>query len=197
MPSIFSDPFFRRGTTLLGGEPIELDPATGAPAAGNEVIGQVKVFQDVNPYDGTRNSNRLVYCVAARYKGSDVEDGSTVAGTLYAFDAAKPMTEFTSAGTKTNVADGRSYGVLDEYLTGRLRQNDVVWLVVKGPVAVKKEAGAAMAAGVSVVVSNTAGSTAAVGTASAGTVQIGEQIAGAEVASGTTTARINLFSNRI
>lgn len=197
MPSIFSDPFFRRGTTLLGGEPIETDAGSGLPLAGNEIVGQVKVFQDVNPYDGTRNSNRLVYCVAARYKGETVEDASTVAGTLFAFTAAKPLTEVQAAGTKTNVADGRSYGVLDEYLTGRLRQDDVVWVVVKGPATAKKEAGAVLAAGASVVVSNTAGAVAAAGTANAGTVQIGEQIAGAEVASATTAARVNLFSNRI
>jgi hypothetical protein len=196
MSSIFSDPYFRRGNTLLAGEPIETD-AAGNPVAGSAVVGAVKVFQDVNPYDGTRYSNRLVYCVAARYEGNTVEDGSTVAGTLYAFDAARPMTEFTNAATKTNVSDGRAVGVLDEYLTGRLRKDDVVWVVVKGPTTVKKEAGAALGAGASVVVSNTAGSAAAAGTANAGTVQIGEQIAGAEVASATTAARVNLFSNRI
>ena len=33
MSSIFSDPFFRRGGTLLGGELIEIDVNTGLPIA--------------------------------------------------------------------------------------------------------------------------------------------------------------------
>lgn len=93
MSSIFSDPFFRRGATLLGGETIEYsDPPTNSkPIAGGEIVGQVKVFQDVEP-TGTqkRLSNRLVYCVAARYKGSTVLDASTVAGEAYIFDDVLP-----------------------------------------------------------------------------------------------------------
>lgn len=197
MSSIFSDPFFRRGSTLLSGETIELDGA-GAPVAGNEVVGQVKAFQDVNPVgSGERYSNRLVYCVAARYKGSDTT-GSALKGTLVAFDGAKPLTEFTAAATKTNVADGRSYGVVDEYLSDgtAIRTNDIVWVVVKGPVAAKKEAGAGITAGNAVVVSNTAGAVAAVGTASAGTIQVADNLGGT-VATGATTVRVNLWSDRI
>lgn len=197
MSSIFSDPFFRRGGTLLGGEAIELDGSSN-PVAGTEVVGQVKAFQDVLPSGtGERYSNRLVYCVAARYKGSNTT-GSALKGTLVALDGAAPLTEFTAAASKTNVADGRSYGVVDEYLSDAtaIRTNDIVWLVVKGPTSVKKEAGAGITAGNGVVVSNTAGAVAAVGTASAGTIQIADNLGGT-VASGATTVRINLWSDRI
>lgn len=200
MSSIFSDPWFRRGSTLLSGELIELDSA-GSPVAGNEVIGQVKAFQDVNPVGkGDRYSNRLVYCVAARYKGSDTT-GSALKRTLVAFDGATPLTTFTSAASKTNVADGRSYGVVDEYLADGLaiRQNDIVWLVVKGPTTIKKEDGASgfgVTAGNAVVVSNTAGKVTPVGATSAGSVQIGDNLGGT-VASTDTTVRVNLWSDRI
>jgi hypothetical protein len=188
MSSIFSDPSFRRGTTLLGGEAIEVD-SSGNPIAGGEIVGQVKVFQDVNPSTGVRNSNRLVYCVAARYKGSTVDDASTVAGEVYLFDAAKPLTEFTSKGSATTVVERVAYGVLDEYLTGQLRQNDIVWLVVKGPTDAKQTA-AAINAGAVVQVSATAGS---IVTATTG-FAIGQQIEGANTSASAQLTRINLAS---
>lgn len=201
MSSIFSDPWFRRGTTLLSGEQIELDTVTGNPIAGNEIAGQVKAFQDVNPVGkGDRFSNRLVYCVAARYKGADTT-GSALRRTLVAFSGTAPLSEFSAAATKTNVADGRSYGVVDEYLSDQIavRTNDIVWIVVKGPTTVAKEAGASgfgITAGNAVVVSNTAGSVTPVGAASAGTINIGENLGGT-VASTATTVRVNLWSDRI
>lgn len=187
MSSIFSDPLFRRGSTLLGGEQIELD-AAGNPVAGTEVVGQVKVFSDVNPVGrGERYSNRLVYCVAARYKGANVADASTVAGEVYAFDDAAPMTEFTNKATSANVDADKAVGVLDEYLSGALRTNDIVWLVVKGPCKVKQTA-SAINAGVAVKVSATAGSAAATGS----TKSIGQQIAGANSAAAVGLTRVNL-----
>jgi len=192
MSSIFSDPFFRRGSTLLTGESIDLDPA-GNPIAGGEVVGQVKAFQDAEPAgDGKRHSNRLVYCVAARYKGATVQDGSTVAGEVYAFDVAAPLTEFTSKATSANVDAGLAYGVLDEYLTGALRTNDIVWLVVKGPTSVKQTA-TAINAGVAVRVSSTAGSVASTGSTKA----IGQQIEGGNTAAAVGKTRVNLHSDII
>jgi hypothetical protein len=211
MSSIFSDPFFRRGATLLGGETIEYSdaPTNSKPIAGTEIVGQVKVFQDVEP-TGTqkRLSNRLVYCVAARYKGTTVTDASTVAGTLYAFDTGSDnaaLTEFTSAASATNIANGRAYGVLDEYLGKvELRQNDIVWLVVKGPVKVKKTGGVSgtgtFAAGSAAVVSATDGSITykADTTASVGTVMIGQHLgSSAAVPAADSTIRINLWSDEI
>jgi hypothetical protein len=190
MSSIFSDPFFRRGSTLLGGEAIEVDGA-GNPVAGNEVVGQVKAFQDVNPAGaGERYSNRLVYCVAARYKGGDVADASTVAGTAYTFDDATPLTTFTNKSANADAVAGRPVGVLDEYLRGALRTNDIVWLVVKGPTSIRKGSGASVAAGtgVEIGVSGTAGQVIPLNTG----VNVGNSIAGAAVTgSQGTLLRIN------
>lgn len=192
MSSIFSDPLFRRGTTLLSGEQIEVDLSSN-PIAGGEVVGQVKVFQDASPVGtGERFSNRLVYCVAARYKGDTVEDASTVAGQVYVFTDAKPLAEFSALATSANIDADKAYGVLDEYLTGRLRQNDIVWLVVKGPCKVKQTA-AAINAGAAVKVSATAGSAAATGS----TRSIGQQIAGANSAASVGLTRVNLVSDHI
>lgn len=185
MSSIFSDPLFRRGTTLLGGEAIETD--ANGPIAGGETVGQVKVFQDVNPYTGKRNSNRLVYCVAARYKGSTVSDASTVAGEAYLFDAGKPLTEFTNKASSSNATAGLAWGVLDEYLTGELRQNDIVWLVVEGPTSIKRTA-AAVNSGVAVQLSATAGSIATLSTG----IAIGQQIEGANTSASAGLTRVNV-----
>lgn len=191
MSSIFSDPSFRRGTTLLSGEAIDLD-SSGAPVAGGEVVGQVKVFRDVNPYTGQKHSNRLVYCVAARYKGTTVSDASTVAGQAYLFDAADPMEEFTSKASSSNATAGLAVGVLDEYLTGELRTNDIVWLVVKGPTSLLRTA-AAVNAGVAVQLSSTAGSCVALSTG----IAIGQQIEGANTSASAGLTRVNLSSDKV
>jgi hypothetical protein len=192
MSSLFSDPPFRRGTTLLQGEAIETDASTGNPVAGGEIVGQVKVFQDVNPSTGARYSNRLVYCVAARYKGTTVSDATTVAGEVYLCDFSNPMAAFTTKGTASNVLVGLAYGVLDEYLTGELRQNDIVWLVVKGPADVKQTA-AAINAGAQVQVSATAGSIA---TFTSG-LCIGQQIKGSNTTAAAQLTRVNLIGYEI
>lgn len=179
MSSIFSDPFFRRGSTLLGGEQIELD-AAGNPVAGDEVVGQVKAFQDVNPAGaGERYSNRLVYCVAARYTGSTVASAATVAGTAYVFEDATPLTTFQAKATNANVAAGKPVGILDEYLKGELRQNDIVWLVLKGPTSIQKGSAASVGAntGVEIGSSGTAGQAIPVSTG----VNIGNSLAGVAV----------------
>jgi hypothetical protein len=192
MSAIFSDPQWRRGTTLLSGEQIELD-AAGVPVAGGEIVGQVKAFQDVNPVGrGERYSNRLVYCVAARYKGANVADASAVAGQAVIFDVAAPLTEFTNYLTTAGHLAGSAIGVLDEYLTGTLRTNDIVWVVVKGPTSIKRTA-AAINAGVAVQASATAGS---IVTATSGTV-IGQQIAGTNSTAAVGLTRVNLFSDEI
>jgi hypothetical protein len=186
MSAIFSDPPFRRGTTLLGGEVIETD--ANGPIAGREIVGSVKAFQDVVPTGrGDRNSNRLVYCVAARYKGSTVSDASTVAGEAYLFDTGKPLTEFTNKASSSNATAGLAWGVLDEYLTGELRTNDIVWLVVEGPTQIKRTA-VAISAGVAVQLSATAGSIAVLSTG----IAIGQQIVGAATSASAGLTRVNL-----
>lgn len=189
MSSLFSDPPFSRGTTLLSNEQIETDD--NGPIAGREIVGSIKVFPDVDPYTKQRRSNRLVYCVAARYKGSTLDLAGTAAarGKVYAFDLASPMAEFTSAATAANVTAGVAVGVLDEYLTGTLRENDIVWVVIKGPTSIKKTTAAAINTGLAVEVSSTAGSIQTVNTGT----RIGQQIAGDNVAQAATEARVTLW----
>jgi len=193
MSTIFSDPGWRRGSTLLNREVIEFsDVANTIPTAGAELVGQVKVFQDVNPSTGIRNSNRLVYCVAARYKGAS-NLTSADAGKIFAFSTTAPMSEFSAVATAANVTAGLPFGVLDEYLSEEVRPNDIVWLVVKGPTTMAKLAGAAVAAGAAVEMSATAGSAQTASTL----VKIGVQIAGASVASATTVMRVNVQQDSI
>lgn len=137
MSSIFSDPGWRRGSTLLNNETIELDGA-GNPVAGNELVGQVKVFQDVHPSTGVRYSNRLVYCIAARYIGSsDINVNGADAGRAYVLSRRNGLGLFADVAGASDVTD-RTVGILDEYLTETVRPNDIVWLVVKGPVTARK-----------------------------------------------------------
>jgi hypothetical protein len=189
MSSIFSDPSFRRGTTLLGGELIEFD-GDGNPIAGREIVGQVKAFQDVDPASGKRFSNRMVYCVAARYTGTTVSDASTIAGEVFLMDFNYPLSVFSTKGTATNINAGLAFGVLDEYLQGVLRTNDIVWLVVKGPTSAKQTA-VAISAGAQVQPSATAGQIAVFSTG----LSIGQQIAGANSAAAVGLTRVNLTTS--
>jgi len=147
MSSLFSDPPFARGTTLLNNEVIEIDPS-GNPIAGVEIVGAVKVFPDAVPGTGPaaiRNSNRLVYCMAARYTPVDgvtkLNAGGTGAdkGKWYVLDRRGPLGTFSTVAAAADITDGRMVGVLDEYLNVEVRPNDIVWLVVKGPVAIAKD----------------------------------------------------------
>lgn len=142
MSSLFSDPPFSRGATLLNGEVIELD-VNGNPIAGAEIVGQVKAFQDVVPGTGPaaiRNSNRLVYCIAARYVGtSTINVLGADRGKVYVMNDMGPLATFSTTATTTDTTNGKMIGVLDEYLNIDVRPNDICWLVVKGPVAVNKD----------------------------------------------------------
>lgn len=192
MSAIFSDPPFRRGTTLCSGDFTQT--GTGNDLPGSEIVGQIKAFQDVNPSTGVRNSNRLVYCQAVRFLAADVSDVTTIAGTVFAVDLAfengKPFATITSAATNTNVGAGRHYGVVDEYLSGTLKQNDVIWIVVKGPTAIKQAAATSLANGAVVELTGSAGKIQA--TASGTT--IGSQIAGAATTTADANVRVNLIS---
>lgn len=191
MSSIFSDPGWRRGGTLLNGETIEVDIA-GTPIAGSELVGQVKCFQDFDPSSGARKSNRLIYCVAARYTGSTALTPAD-AGKVYVFHADAPLSEFSAEAAAADATAGKVLGVLDEYLTVSVRQNDIVWLVVKGPTSVKKITSAGVNKGVAVEVSSTDGS---VQTKNTGAT-IGQCIATANAANADTTVRVNLVSDHI
>lgn len=177
MPSLFSDPPFARGTTLLAGEPIEYYPPGSGyhatndsgdqyPVAGGEVVGQVKVFQDINPVTKTGLSNELVYCIAARYKPTTATNLTTPPGKAVVLKIAQYLgtAEFDeNLATAANVNAGERVGFIDEYLSTSavIRPDDIVWLVFRGPVAAKKTEHATtqgIAVGVNVAMSGTAGS---------------------------------------
>lgn len=170
MSSIYSDPPFGRGQTLLAGSVVETD-VNGLPIAGGEIAGSVKVFPDVSPGTGpasVRYSNRLVYCVAARYVGSaTLNAGNTGAdrGKLFSIDRAAPMATFSATAAAADVANGRLVGVLDEYLTSEVRTNDIVWLVVKGPTQMVKAANASINVATTSAVEVSSGTAVAMATA--------------------------------
>lgn len=174
MSSLYSDPPFGRGQTLLAGSIVDFD-ANGLPIAGGEIAGSVKVFPDVSPGTGpasVRYSNRLVYCVAARYVGgTTLNPGSNGAdrGKLVVLDRSSPLATFSTFAVGADVANGRLVGVLDEYLTSEVRTNDIVWIVVKGPTQIAKAANAAISVATSAAVeaTGTAGSGVAIAGATA------------------------------
>jgi hypothetical protein len=209
MSSIFSDPSFGRGRTLANADFGDaVVDTTKNDVLGGSVVGQIKAFQDVAARDitfgglprtsGTLLSNRLVYCQAVRWKGSDVADASTIAGQIYAVDLTlengKPFCQISAAATNANVAAGREYGVLDEYLTGLLKTNDVVWVVRKGPACVRQAAATAITSGAQVEVSSTAGKIQAL----ASGASLGISVLGANSpATADTLVRVNLIADDI
>ena len=208
MSAIYSDPTWRRGSTLLNNELIEYsDIALTDPVAGKDIVGSIKIFQDVDPSSGKRFSNRLVYCMAVRWKGAAVEDSTTVAGGWYTLDNDFALTNVSTLSAATDIALGKQVGVLDEYLSGNLRTNDIVWLVVNGPATCKKgatvvipaSAGIEVASGLGVILATTANcvgqciqstlangaaSFTAVGTASSGSANVTLTAADSRIAVG-------------
>ena len=117
--SLFVDPPFALGQTL----------GVTSATEGENWVGVVKVFPDVNPRTGVVRSTRVKKCVAVR-------NSSGVAL------AAKRGVSFTAGSVKTVTGyvyeDGRANkavaGVVDEYLpsTG-VAANDIFWVTVDGP----------------------------------------------------------------
>ena len=167
MSSLFSDPPFPRGQTLLTGEVVEFVPGIGTnysnqqPIAGREVVGTIKVFQDVDPVTKTTLSNEIVYCIAARYRPSAsdtvLNSGGTGAdrGKAVVLRMASGLTtpgmlstaEFSAFATAADVIAGRRVGFIDEYLLSEIRANDIIWLTIRGPALVAKTTGAAINSG--------------------------------------------------
>lgn len=210
MSSIFSDPPFVRGRTLASGDfgDAQTDP-TKTDVLGSGIVGSIKAFQDVavtqiafggtTATPGTLLSNRLVYCQAVRWRGGDktVSETAALAGQVYLVDTGhengKPFCQITSPATDQNVTDGREYGVLDEYLSGQLKNNDVVWIVRKGPCAIKTGSASSIADGARVELTGSAGR--AVVRASGNS--LGISITGAAVATSGANVRVNLICDDI
>jgi hypothetical protein len=192
MSSLFSDPQWQRGTTLLNGEPIELD-VNNAPVAGGEVIGSIKVFQDVDPVTKRKLSNRLVYCVAARYVGSSTTFNASGAdrGKTFLLDSSNPTGTFQTAAVVADSNAYKAHAVLDEYITTTIRPNDIVWLVIKGPATVNKATGTALVAGAATMLTTGGATTAWT------TTNVPNGYALAAAASADTTARVYIVSDEV
>jgi hypothetical protein len=166
MSSLFSDPPFFRGQTLLNGEAIEYSAGTSyssfRPVAGTEIVGQVKAFPDIHPVTRARLSNSLVYCIAARFKPASADtilnpsnDGSARgrAVVLRMDDAATAVNllspaEFTDTyASAGSVVAGQRVGYIDEYNSSEIRANDIVWVTIRGPAIIRKTTGAAINSG--------------------------------------------------
>jgi hypothetical protein len=106
-----NDAGFGRGEVLgvLWDHPIEkVDPKI----TGSSMVGRVKQFTDVNPHTGELLSNELTTVVAVRNDtGAEVEAEDKV--TIDGYD-----------------------GVVDEYLTKAVPEDEVFWLVIGGPTVV-------------------------------------------------------------
>lgn len=173
MSSLFSDPPFARGTTLLAGETIEYnlpgvsysatnDSGKQYPVAGREIVGQVKVFQDINPNTKARLSSELVYCIAARYKPTSTTNLTSPAGKGVVLKIGQYLESASfdqTLASQANVNTGERVGFLDEYLSSStiIRPDDIVWVTFKGPASLLKTA-VAIDAGAVVSMSATAGS---------------------------------------
>lgn len=159
MSSLQSDPQFARGTTLLAGADIDLNGST--PIAGSGIVGTVKVFQDTNPSTGVVASNRLVYCMAVRVFKTGVLSGAS--STFVAGDVLE-LTQTTGGVTAAALSGVASplWGVVDEYIPSGvvIRNNDIIWVVVKGPATVTATA-TAITSGADVILTATAGKIAA------------------------------------
>lgn len=209
MSSIFSDPPFVRGRTLGSGDFGDAQTNPSLPDVfGSGVVGSIKAFQDVAAGSiavngtavtpGTVLSNRLVYCQAVRWRGSDVADASTIAGVAYTVDLTmengKPFCQISTPAVNLDVVNGRDYGVVDEYLTGTLKQNDVVWLVRKGPVCIKQAAGTSIASGSGVELTSSTGKIAVKSSGQSLGITI---LGAASAATADTLVRVNLTCDDI
>lgn len=122
------DPPFGLGQTL--GVTSVNDSLYGiAGTYGDNWVGCVKEFTDVNPVTGTVRSNRRKVCIAVR-------NSSTVALAPKRVVSFKSGS-FTVTDGYANTANSDIVGVVDEYLPASgVAVNDVFWVTVDGPTEV-------------------------------------------------------------
>lgn len=125
------DPPFGLGQTLGVTTPNDsLYPATGT--YGDNWVGVVKEFTDVNPITGVVRSNRRKVCVAVRNKSA-------------AALLPKRVVRLAGTGTKlfgevdgyASTANEELVGVVDEFLPASgVAVDDVFWVTIEGPTEV-------------------------------------------------------------
>jgi hypothetical protein len=181
-----SDPGFGRGQTL--GVTVKMYEAESGD--GSTIIGVRKEFRDENPRTGELLSNRPVECIAVK----NVSGGALLPGQVVKFKAAATSGQFSggilgevdATATTANALPAANglVGVVDEYLpSAGVPNNEVFWLVVRGPATVVKSS-TSVSAGAAYGTSTTAGEAAA---HTAGTTSL---VGYAITTSATTTGRL-------
>jgi hypothetical protein len=186
------DPPFGLGQTLgITGANDSLVGITGS--YGDNWVGAVKEFTDVDPVTGKVRSNRRKVCIAVRNKSGAallpkrVVSFSTTAGKLFS--------EVTGYSAVTNA---EAVGVVDEFLpSGGVAADDVFWVTVNGPTEVAAAlSGTDIAAGdkLAAITAATSGATTAgrvtpspVSASTAGANNNGLGVIGYAVSAGATT----------
>lgn len=122
------DPPFGLGQTL--GVTLANDSLVGISGSyGDNWVGAVKEFVDVNPITGKVRSNRRKVCIAVR-------NTSTVA-LLPKRVVALAAGSLSAVNGYANTANSEVVGVVDEYLPASgVAVNDVFWVTVDGPTEV-------------------------------------------------------------
>jgi hypothetical protein len=126
------DPPFGLGQTLgTTGVTDSLYGLASGASYGDNWVGAVKEFTDVNPVTGAVRSNRRKVCIAVRNTSSITLLPKRVvrlAGTGTAL--------FGAADGYASTTNEELVGVVDEFLTGGVAANDVFWVTVDGPTEV-------------------------------------------------------------
>jgi hypothetical protein len=149
MSTLTADPGFGRGQTL--GVTVTMYEAENGD--GSTVVGVRKVFRDEDPKTGALKSNRTVECIAVK----NTSGSALLPGAVAKFKDAAILSEVDGLATTSTAL----MGIVDEYLPAAgAANNEVFWLVVRGPSTVTKTA-TSVAAGASYGLSATAGSAAA------------------------------------
>jgi hypothetical protein len=151
MSTLTADPGFGRGQTL--GITVTMYEAENGD--GSTVVGTRKVFRDEDPKTGAIKSNRTVECIAVK----NTSGSALLPGAVAKFKDSAILTEVDGGAVAATVL----MGVVDEYLPAAgVPNNEVFWLVVRGPSTVTKTA-TSVSAGAAYGPSATAGSAAAQG----------------------------------
>ena len=149
MSTLTADPGFARGQTL--GVTVTMYEAENGD--GSTVVGVRKVFRDEDPKTGALKSNRTVECIAVK----NTSGSALLPGAVAKFKDAAILSEVDGLATTSTAL----MGIVDEYLpSAGVANNEVFWLVIRGPSTVTKTA-TSVSAGASYGLSATAGSAAA------------------------------------
>lgn len=179
--SLYVDPPFNLGQTL----------GVSSTADGTGVVGEVKVFPDVDPRTGRVRSNRLKTCIAVR-NSSGV---ALLPKRAVAFSAGS----YSAVSGYARLTNDTVAGIVDEFLpTSGVAANDVFWVTVAGPTEVFVGQTVAVGDIIAAVTAHTTNATDAAGTGGYGatvSVTVAPQVGRlGRVVSGTTN-NVSIVAN--